>query len=91
MLLPRVKEWQCPDRWAWFGVIEYPEWHQEARRRQCTEAYLFMLKLPSYGYHYVAECDREEWCQLVIFWHGWHGFRAQWRRDTKLQATGTRQ
>jgi hypothetical protein len=88
MLLPRVKVGEIPDKWIWFGVVKYPEWREEVQQRQCDEAYLFMLKLPSYGYHCPIEWDRKEWCQLVIFWHGWYGFKAQWMRDTKLGEVG---
>jgi hypothetical protein len=88
-LLPRIQAGNAlPKSWLWIGIIEYPAILPEATRRQCYEAILLVIRLPSFGYHYVIDKDREVWCQLVLRWHGWYGFRMEWVEDTRLHGVG---
>lgn len=92
-LLPRIQSgvtvvYSLPKSWLWLGIIEYPHSSPEAIRRQCYEATMLVIRLPSWGYHHVIHMDREVWCQLVLRWHGWYGFRLDWIEDTSLRGVG---
>lgn len=64
-----------PDTYCGCVLLVYPfqGWGRPA------EAYFAWLRLPFFGYEYQPVYDKYMWSQLVLAFHGWHGFRTYWR------------
>ncbi len=65
-LMPPFKLW-------WFGLVESDG--------PGGEAYLLVVKLPSYSYEYCPDYDDYFWCRRHLMWHGHRGWSMFWRRN----------
>lgn len=64
-----------PDTSFGFVTLVYP-WRG---RGFPTEATFAWLRLPVYGMEYQPVYDDYRWSQMVLRFHGWHGFQLTWR------------